>query len=297
MHRMRRLIDSKALRGALCVLLAILWLGPAVAQDAAPPVFDEPVAEVEVDAGFAGEDVELGEEALLDEAGEESEDEATGALDYTLMELIGFGGIVGYIIIGLSFVAVALMVDDALLLRRKVLMPPSEIDELRGLIAEGNFDAVAESPRASYIGAMVAAGAQEHDVGYDAVVKGMEDCADGLTGRLLRRIEYLNIIANITPMLGLLGTVIGMVNCFNQISVAAGGVDPRLLAGGIFQALMTTVMGLIVAIPTMFVFSLFRNRVDALAAEAAQCAEDITTPLRPRAQAGGRVAQLSSAAG
>jgi len=88
------------------------------------------------------------------------------------------------------------------------------------------------------------------------------------------------MIANIAPMLGLLGTVMGMVNSFNQISVAVGGVDPRRLAGGIFEALMTTVMGLIVAIPSLYAFGMFRNRVDALSAEVVAEAEDAVSPLR-----------------
>ncbi len=229
------------------------------------------------------------------DAAEGEGEESNGALDYTLMELVAFGGVVGYLIIALSFVAVALVVDDALLLRRKVLMPPGEVEELGGMISEGRYSDVTEVERASFVGAMTSAGVYERGRGYEAVVKAMEDSADGLTGRLLRRIEYLNIIANVTPMLGLLGTVIGMVKCFNQISVAVGGVDPRLLAAGIFQALMTTVMGLIVAIPALFAFSMFRNRVDSLAAEATKCAEDIVAPLRPADGESSPVARLSRA--
>jgi biopolymer transport protein ExbB len=242
---------------------------------------------------FAGDEILPGDEILDD--GEADGDEAGGALDYTLVELVAFGGVVGYLIIALSFVAVALVVDDALLLRRKVLMPPDEVDELREMIDAGRYQEVTETTRASFVGAMASAGVTERSRGYEAMVKAMEDCADGLTGRLLRRIEYLNIIANVTPMLGLLGTVIGMVKCFNQISIAVGGVDPRLLAAGIFQALMTTVMGLIVAIPSLFAFSLFRNRVDSLAAEATQRAEEIVAPLRPHDEEPVAVARLSSA--
>ena len=255
-------------------------------------------AQEEIDSAALEDALELpadgGEGTAEEPAADETSD---GALDYTLVELIGFGGVVGYLIIALSFVAVALVVDDALLLRRNVLIPPGEVEELRGLVARGDFEDVSSGGRASFVGAMTAAGVAERDRGYEAVVKAMEDSGDGLTGRLLRRLEYLNIIANVAPMLGLLGTVIGMVNCFNQISVAAGGVDPRLLAGGIFQALMTTVMGLIVAIPTLFAFGMFRNRADALAAEASQAAEEIVTPLRRAGGESGPAAKLSRVSG
>lgn len=295
-------ISKTIVRLSLCCVFlgSALGVGPSHAQDevgipAQLPAEVEAVAEEvmpEAETEDYGAEVFEGEE-LGEEAGQG--EESNGALDYTLMELVAFGGVVGYLIIALSFVAVALFVDDALLLRRKVLMPPAEVEELGGMVREGRYQEVTDVERASFVGAMTAAGVLERGRGYEAMVKAMEDSADGLTGRLLRRIEYLNIIANVTPMLGLLGTVIGMVKCFNQISVAVGGVDPRLLAAGIFQALMTTVMGLIVAIPALFAFSLFRNRVDSLSAEATKCAEDIVAPLRPANGDTTPVARLSSA--
>ncbi|NQY90161.1 MAG: MotA/TolQ/ExbB proton channel family protein [Deltaproteobacteria bacterium] len=208
---------------------------------------------------------------------------ANGALNYSLMDLVQFGGIVGYVILLLSVVAVALIVEYTLSIRRKTLMPEEERLDLRKMIDEGRFDelrAKTGSGESSFFGRVVSAGVKEHDRGYEAVVKAMEDSADENAGRLLRKIEHLNMIANIAPMLGLLGTVMGMVNSFNQISVAVGGVDPRRLAGGIFEALMTTVMGLIVAIPSLYAFGMFRNRVDALSAEVVAEAEDAVSPLR-----------------
>ena len=262
-------------------LAASLVVGPIGLPAAAFGQADDAV----VDLAPATADEFAADGTATDDAAEVAAEES-GALNYTLAQLIQFGGVVGYFIILLSFVAVALIIDDLLLLRRKVLLPEAEIEELRTLIEAGRGHEIAAGPpRSSFIGAMAVAGLREIERSYDAVVKGMEDAADEVTGRLLRRIEYLNVIANVAPMLGLLGTVIGMVRCFNQISVAAGGADPRLLAAGIFQALMTTVMGLMVAIPAFFAFSIFRNRVDALAAESAARAEEVLAPLRPRATA------------
>lgn len=272
---MRRVFGAGA-RTAVCALVLLLGVAPLAAQpDAGDPAGGEAaVVEEEV------VDVEPGAEAPGAEAPEAATD---GALNYTFVQLVQFGGWVGYVIIALSIVAVALIIDYALLLRPKVLLPPDEITEIRGLIAAGRAAELAGGePRASFVGGVTAAGAAELGRGYEAMVKAMEDRADEITGRLLRRIEYLNMIANVAPMLGLLGTVIGMVQAFNTISVSAGGADPRLLAGGIFQALMTTVMGLMVAIPAYFAFSLFRNRVDSLVADATVAAEELMDPLRPR---------------
>ncbi len=207
------------------------------------------------------------------------------ALNYDIVDLIKFGGWVGYAIIVLSFFAVGLVIQYAMQIRAKALIPNEDREQLSAMLHAGDYEQAAakgSEEGASFLSLVVAAGVQEQERGYDAVVKAMEDRADVETGRLLRKIEHLNIIANIAPMLGLLGTVMGMVNSFNQISIAVGGVDPRRLAGGIFEALMTTVMGLVVAIPSLYLFGLFRNRVDALVADASAYAEDIVAPLKKR---------------
>ena len=209
--------------------------------------------------------------------------EAGAALNYNLIDLIKFGGWVGYVIIFLSVVAVALTVEYAMSIRLRALAPEEDRVALESLVekqAYTDVEAKLDGNSPSFLTVVVARGVKEHDRGYDAVVKGMEDAADEMTGRLLRKIEHLNIIANIAPMLGLLGTVMGMVNSFNQISVSVGGVDPRRLAGGIFEALMTTVMGLIVAIPSLYAFGIFRNRVDATVSAATSTAEALVEPLK-----------------
>ena len=186
----------------------------------------------------------------------------SGRLNYSIIDLIKFGGWVGYVIIFFSFVAVALIIDYMISIRRGALAPKKDVAELQSLVEAKSYGDVAaklENGSTSFLTQVVARGFRERDRGYEAVCKAMEDTAEELTGRLLRKIEHLNIIANIAPMLGLLGTVMGMVNSFNQISVSVGGVDPRHLAGGIFEALMTTVMGLIVAIPALYAFGIFRK--------------------------------------
>jgi biopolymer transport protein ExbB len=210
-------------------------------------------------------------------------DEGTSGLNYSLVDLIKFGGLVGYIIIALSVAAVALVVEYSLSIRMKNLAPQDDVDSLTKLVASGSYDDVGEklkNENCSFLATVVAKGVREHDRGYDIVVKHMEDASDEQTGRLLRKIEHLNLIANIAPMLGLLGTVMGMVASFNQISVSVGGVDPRRLAGGIFEALMTTVMGLIVAIPSLYAYGIFRNRVDSVVSTTTILAEEIVSPLK-----------------
>lgn len=267
--------------GLLGVLLGLPTLASAQTEGFVP-VADAPA---EAPAQASADPVAQGEPQDVAENIGSDANAASTSLNYTFIDLIKFGGWVGYIIICLSIAAVSLIVQYAISIRAARVIPQADLKQLTDAVAKGKYKEVAEAAagnRASYITRVVAAGVREEDRGYDAVVKGMEDAADNATGVLLRRIEHLNIIANIAPMLGLLGTVIGMVNSFNQISIAVGGVDPRRLAGGIFEALMTTVMGLIVAIPSLYMFGVFRNRVDALAAEAADAAESIVEPLKRR---------------
>ncbi|MCA9300862.1 MAG: MotA/TolQ/ExbB proton channel family protein, partial [Phycisphaerales bacterium] len=89
----------------------------------------------------------------------------------------------------------------------------------------------------------------------------------------------IGLIATVAPMLGLLGTVVGMVGAFETIGLTDGVTHADELAGSISTALITTVMGLIVAIPTTAVFTFLRNRIDHFASEVAQITEDLAAHL------------------
>ena len=104
------------------------------------------------------------------------------------------------------------------------------------------------------------------------------------SARLFRKIEYLSVIGNIAPMVGLLGTVIGMIMAFQEVASTQGMASAPQLAQGIYQALITTVGGLIVAIPAIGAFAIFRNRIDQFVAEAAFSAQNVFAPLRRKAK-------------
>ena len=110
----------------------------------------------------------------------------------------------------------------------------------------------------------------------------MEEALAEQSARMMRRIEYLSVIGNIAPMVGLLGTVTGMIFAFQRVAVTQGSAGAGDLAEGIYQALVTTVGGLIVAIPSLGAFAIFRNRIDQFVAEAAYSAQHVFTPLKRR---------------
>ncbi len=202
----------------------------------------------------------------------------------SLLALVKKGGVVGYLIILLSFIALALVIDYSISIRRSKLAPPRDMIVLKKLIQERKLDELKklDQERTSFLSKVVIAGLNEVELGYQAMIKAMEDTSEALNARIARKIEHLNVIGNISPMMGLLGTVIGMLRCFNEISRVSGAIEPKQLAGGIFEALITTCMGLIVAIPALYFYALFRNRVDEFTGEAALAAEDLVASFKQK---------------
>ena len=100
--------------------------------------------------------------------------------------------------------------------------------------------------------------------------------------RLSKNLHLLELTGKIAPMIGLLGTVIGMVEAFREVSAVKNFVDPSLLAGGIWEALITTVAGLFVGIPALVFYHLYSNKVKATAFSMKHIGEDIMSMTRGR---------------
>ena len=202
---------------------------------------------------------------------------AENSLD--LRELIRAGGVIGYVIVALSVAMVALIVEHLLSIRRNSMMPPELDDEVNRLINEGRFQQCRMNP--SFLGRLLSAGIAEVGLGYTSIQKAMEDAAVEQSARLLRKIEYLSVIGTIAPMLGLLGTVWGMILAFNEFQT---NPVPQTadLAPGISRALVTTLLGLGVAVPAFASHAFFRNRIDELVAETSLLAEHVFSDYKRR---------------
>jgi biopolymer transport protein ExbB len=200
----------------------------------------------------------------------------------TFLEIVHAGGLVGYVIMFLSVVAVALAIEHVMTIRQSVLMPEGLAEKVRELSKQGHFTQAEQACKLqpSVLAFVLQAGLSEIDGGWSAVEKAMEDALADQAARLFRKIEYLSVIGNIAPMLGLLGTVIGMVMAFREVALTQGAARAADLAEGIYLALVTTVQGLIVAIPALSAFAYFRNRVDQMVAEIAYLAQHAMTPLK-----------------
>ncbi len=197
-------------------------------------------------------------------------------------DLLLAGGWVGHIIILLSIVALSLTVEQLLTIRRATLIPPGLAEKVRDLLRSGQAAQADQQCKLqpSVLGAVLQAGIGELDGGWPVVEKAMEDVVAEQAARLYRKAEYISVIGNLAPMLGLLGTVIGMIEAFSRVAATEGVANPRDLSHGIYLALVTTVEGLIVAIPALGVFAMLRNRIDGLIAETAYVAQHVFAPLR-----------------
>lgn len=202
------------------------------------------------------------------------------------------GGITGFIIVitlfALSIYSAYLIVEQILTVRRNDLIPPGLGETVRQALGTGDIrgakQACQDSP--SLLSFVLMYGISELEFGWNAVEKSLEDSLAEQAARMFRKIEYLSVIGNIAPMIGLLGTVIGMILAFQNVASTQGTASAPQLAEGIYQALVTTVGGLIVAIPSIGAFAIFRNRIDQFIAEAAHISQHVFAPLRRRSKKG-----------
>lgn len=201
-------------------------------------------------------------------------------------EILFSGGPVGVAImlalIGLSLTAVYLIFEQLLTLRRKDLLPEELAESVRGLISSGKIVEADQLCRQQpcLLSFLLIQGLAERTGGWPAIEKSMEEALAEQAARMFRKVEYLSVIGNIAPMLGLLGTVTGMIMAFHEVAATSGAAGAPELAEGIYHALVTTVVGLIIAIPSLGAFAIFRNRVDELAAEAAYLAQHALSPIK-----------------
>jgi len=197
----------------------------------------------------------------------------------SLWSTVKAGGVVGFLIILMSLISVALVIEHFLSIRRDRFLPETLIEQIDQHLENKAYPEAQEacSEDGSFLGLVIGAGLNQLGAmfGFFDMQNAMQEVSERQVSKLYRKLDYLSFIAATSPMLGLLGTVTGMIRSFNQIAMTEGSARPSQLAGGISEALVTTCMGLVVAIPTMFFVSLFRNRIDGYVAEAESVVEKL----------------------
>lgn len=182
-----------------------------------------------------------------------------------MLESIKAGGWLMLPIIACSVVAMAIVMERLWVLRRRRVMPSGLVAEIqrRHQRRQLTGEHLVQVREASPLGRILTAGLVNRDSPREVMKEAIQDTGRQVVADLERYINALGTIASVTPLLGLLGTVIGMIEVFDLI-VEAGVGNPGILAGGISKALITTAAGLAVAIPALMFHRYLNNKVDKL---------------------------------
>ncbi len=187
-------------------------------------------------------------------------------------DVIAAGGLAMKVIILLSIIAVFLIVYFLLSLRAAVLLPATFVEQASEACRDGDLQALqaacrnSASPAAKIMTAATDQMAVTSRIDYLAVRDAVEDEGSRQAGAIWGRLQYLMDIAAVAPMVGLLGTVFGMLQSFADMKTEVGAVRPDTLAQGVSKALITTAGGLIVGIAALILYAIFRGRVSQLVA-------------------------------
>jgi biopolymer transport protein ExbB len=235
---------------------------------------------VGTEQGFAQE-LELSPEAKAAEAA------APKSSPMSFVNVVASGGFLGIVLwlalITCSVAGFALITDSFITVREKKIVPEGLVQRVREAIEQGDvmkaLKHCEEEP--GPLANILTAGFSNVQEGFEAVQEAVGVAADLEGEKLMQRVTYLNVVANLSPMLGLLGTVQGMIYAFaNLATMQAGAAQQQMLAINIAQALYTTAGGLIAAVPAVGFFYFFRNKAAKIILGMEALTTDLVKSLR-----------------
>jgi len=203
-----------------------------------------------------------------------------------MWELVRAGGPFMWPIILCSIAAVGILLERLWTLQRKRVLPDELLKKVSQLAESNQVNAkvIEALEKNSPLGRVLAAALANRDRGRDIMMERVQDTGRHVVHELERFLNSLGTIASISPLLGLLGTVTGIIRAFNAVMLGGMG-DPRMLAGGISEALITTAGGLAVAIPSFIAYRYLRGKVERIVIEMEKIAVTFTDSLAPKTPA------------
>ena len=218
-----------------------------------------------------------------DAAAERKEAKHGGGLLAIILNAGWFGMLIWLMLIACSIISVALIVDSYMNIKDAKIMPPDLITNVRTSMEQGDllkaiqFCDTAPGPLAN----ILKAGFAQVEEGYEVVQDAVGVAADLEAEKMLSRVTYLSVISNTTPMLGLIGTVQGMIFAFSTLStMEAGAAQQTMLAGNISHGLWATAVGLGTAVPATIYFYFFKNRAMSIILRMEALTLDLIKALR-----------------
>jgi biopolymer transport protein ExbB len=185
-----------------------------------------------------------------------------------MWEIVQAGGPLMWPIILCSIVAAAIILERLWTLQDRRVLPVDLTQKVWKLVESDqvNDKVIAALEQNSPLGRLLAAGLANRHRSRELIMERLEDTGRHVAHELERFLNTLGTIAGVSPLLGLLGTVTGIIKAFNAINAGSGG-DPRMMSGGIAEALVATAAGLCVAIPSLIAYRYLRGRVDRIIVE------------------------------
>jgi len=182
-----------------------------------------------------------------------------------MIDLLVAGGWVMPLIVACSVVALSISIERYIALDRSKVAPPHLLATVWRDLKQGELNAqkLAQLRTNSPLGAILAAGIANRGQGRDVMKESISEAASHVVHDLEKYLNSLGTVAAIAPLLGLLGTVVGMIDVFTQITTVGTG-NANALAGGISEALLTTAAGLIVAIPALVMHRYYTGLIDTI---------------------------------
>ena len=213
------------------------------------------------------------------DAGDNADDEDRATVLSWMIGALGWEYLV--VFFALSFTLVTLLVMNMLSARRENVCPIQLVEEFEVMLDEKRYQEAYEVAKTdeSFLGQVLCAGLGKISQGYAPAIEAMQEVGEDENMKLEHRLSYMALIGTVSPMVGLFGTVHGMISAFSEIAIAGATPSASKLAEGISKALFTTLLGLAIAIPAIAFFNILRNRVSRLVLEVGILSESLMSRL------------------
>jgi len=194
-----------------------------------------------------------------------------------LLDIFIKGGFIMWFILLSSIIGLAVSIDRFIMLRKAKINVPAFMVRIRGFIKKKDISGAISycMQEKSPVANIVRKGLKKYKYGHDRVKDAIENAGSQEVSKLEKGLSVLASVAGIAPLLGFLGTVTGMIQAFMTIQDLAGAANPSDLAGGIWEALITTAFGLIIGIPAFALYNYFLSAVKKLVGEMETVANDV----------------------
>ena len=194
-----------------------------------------------------------------------------------LIWLIKTSGLIGAIILVISIFFVHRVVTLFLEFRPEIVAPPDLLEQIEGLLAKRDYNGVYQAAKKSEsaLGQLLISGMTAMSSGLSEAREAMDRTGEAITVHMEKRISLLAVIGSLGPMIGLLGTLKGMIAAFSVIATSGTQIKPSEVAGAISEALVLTFEGVAISVPAIYLFAMFKDRVATLTVDVQNLSDEL----------------------